>query len=65
VAVTSNTVSGRVQLKKGAAGMSLEGKRVLRMLVEDYHMPEPDAVRFLLDGGPALSIALLQLQGRK
>jgi len=45
--------------------MSLEGKRVLRMLVEDYHMPEPDAVRFLLDGGPALSIALLQLQGRK
>ena len=46
---------------KKALDLTVDGKRVLKLLVERYGMTEMNAVKLLQDGGPALAVALIAL----
>jgi len=43
------------------SGLTVEGLRVLKLLVDNYGMSEPNALRLMKDGGPALAVALLAI----
>jgi len=41
--------------------LSVDGRRVLKVLVDRYQMNETAALQLMQDGGPALALALLTL----
>lgn len=43
--------------------LTLEGIRVLQMLINKYGMTEDKALQLMKDGGPALAVALLSITG--
>ena len=47
---------------KKASDLTMEGKRVLRLLVERYGMTELNAIKLMRDGGAPLAAALLAIQ---
>lgn len=48
----------------GQNSLTVDGKRVLKMLVEQYGMTEQNAIRLMKDGGTSLAIALLRMMMR-
>jgi len=57
------TVSQRLRFRKA---LTVDGDRVIKMLVEKYHIQHMDAIQLVMDGGPMLSVALVGLvEGRK
>lgn len=52
------TVTQRLKIKKA---LTTDGDRVVKLLVDKYHMQHMDAVQLMMDGGPMLSVALVKL----
>jgi hypothetical protein len=42
-------------------GLTVEGRRILKMLVIKYGMTEDKALQLMKDGGAALAVALLSI----
>ena len=45
--------------------LSTEGARVLKLLREEYGMPEDKALKLIVDGGAPLAVVLVQLAKRR
>jgi hypothetical protein len=53
-----STISQRLTVKKS---LSTDGDRILKLLVNEYHMQHMDAVKLMMDGGPMLAVVLIKL----
>ena len=50
-------------IKIHKSALTVEGRKILKMLVEKYGMQEDKATQLLSDGGLALALALCRIAG--
>ena len=57
------TVSDRVRAKKSQ--LSMDGKRVLQVLMREYGMTMEAATRLIKDGGPMFAVSIMTRRGMR